>query len=505
MSIEKIKHWVVVMFENRSFDNLLGHLPHIDAEDGIRDREITLPYPGGVVTVHPSTNFTDPIPDPGEGYPNVNAQIYGRYEPASNAGKAAYPIFPDFMEAPFNAAPAGTVPTMDGFALDYYYNSLWQAERKLTDAEMQSIGAVFTPETLPVLNGLAQEYAVFTNWHCEVPSCTFPNRTFYHAGTSTGRVDNDLTYNYAWDNDLPNLFDLFTEKQVPWKCYFPKDQVVPLTAINLAGARHLDLWRDHTAYMPEFYDDCANGTLPAYSWVEPSMMTGDLDDYHPPTDVRAAEALLAKLYNAVRTSPAWEDTALVIMWDEHGGTYDHVVPPAAIPPDDIEGEEGFKFDRYGIRVPFIVVSAHTKQGTVIRDLHSNTSLTRTLRELFDLGPQLSRREGAAKTIEAAFNRSQPRKDMHELHPLPYTPGVANPGAQQPVAGDLPDAKLLVDKHKQKINERVSELGEISLRNAARFLNVDPEDVPDKASSARKWLGDRFVKEGKFYLPRRHSA
>ena len=114
----------------------------------------------------------------------------------------------------------------------------WQAERKLTDAEMQSIGAVFTPETLPVLNSLAQEYAVFTNWHCEVPSCTFPNRTFYHAGTSAGRVDNDLTYNYAWDNDLPNLFDLFTEKKVPWKCYFPQDQVVPLTAINLAGARH---------------------------------------------------------------------------------------------------------------------------------------------------------------------------------------------------------------------------------------------------------------------------
>ena len=280
---------------------------------------------------------------------------------------------------------------------------------------------------------------------------------------------------------------------------------MPLTAINLAGARHLDLWRDHTAYMPEFYDDCANGTLPAYSWVEPSMMTGDLDDYHPPTDVRAAEALLAKLYNAVRTSPAWEDTALVIMWDEHGGTYDHVVPPAAIPPDDIEGEEGFKFDRYGIRVPFIVVSAHTKQGTVIRDLHSNTSLTRTLRELFDLGPQLSRREGAAKTIEAAFNRAQPRKDMHELRPLPYTPGIANPGAQQPVVGDLPDAKLLVDKHKQKFNERVSELGEVSLRNAARYLDVDPQEIPDKASSARKWLGDRFIKEGKFYLPRRHST
>ena len=271
---------------------------------------------------------------------------------------------------------------------------------------MQSIGAVFTPETLPVLNPLAQEYAVFTNWHCEVPSCTFPNRTFYHAGTSAGRVDNDLTYNYAWDNDLPNLFDLFTEKKVPWKCYFPQDQVVPLTAINLAGARHGPVARPHRLHAGVLRRLRQRHTPRRTAGWEPSMMTGDLDDYHPPTDVRAAEALLAKLITPC-VRPAWEDTALVIMWDEHGGTYDHVVPPAAIPPDDIEGEEGFKFDRYGIRVPFIVVSAHTKQGTVIRDLHSNTSLTRTLRELFDLGPQLSRREGAAKTIEAAFNRSQP--------------------------------------------------------------------------------------------------
>jgi hypothetical protein len=83
--------------------------------------------------------------------------------------------------------------------------------------------------------------------------------------------------------------------------------------------------------------------------------------------------------------------------------------------------------------------------------------------------------------------------------------VANPDAQQPVIGDSPDAKLLVDKHKQKFNERVSELGEVSLRNAARFLNLDPDDVPTKASSARDWLGQRFVKEGRFYLPRRNAS
>lgn len=500
--IEKISHWVVVMFENRSFDSLLGYLPHIEAQDGIRDCEIELPYPGGIVRVHPSANFTDPIPDPGEGYPNVNVQLFGRYDPAENAGKAAYPIFPDFMTAPFNAAPPGTVPTMDGFALDFYYNSLWQTGRELSDQEMQSIGAMFTPETAPVINTLAQEYAVFTHWHCDVPTCTFPNRTFYHAGTSAGRIDNDLSYNYAWDNDLPNLFDLFTEKHVPWKCYFPKDQVVPLTAINLAGSRHLRLWRNHTFNMPDFYDDCAQGTLPAYSWVEPAMQTGDLNDYHPPTDIRAAEALLARIYNAVRASPNWEETALVVMFDEHGGCYDHVVPPAAVPPDDSVGDQGFDFDRLGVRVPAIVISAHTKRGTVIRDVHSNTSMTRTLRERFDLGPPLSRREGAAATIEKAFNRSAPRKDMHELKVLPYTPGVPNVGAQQPVVGDVPDAKLLVAKHQAKLNESISQLGEASLRNAARLLNLDADAVPDKSTQARAWLAKNFVKDGRIHLPGR---
>lgn len=501
MSIEKIKHWVVVMFENRSFDTMLGSLPHIDSEDGVRDLDVELPYPGGVVRLHPATNFSDPIPDPGEGYPNVNAQMYNQYLPDSNKGKAAYPIFPDFMAAPFNAAPAGTVPSMDGFALDYFYNSLWQTGRELTDAEMQGIGAFFTPETLPVLNGLAAEYAVFTHFHCEVPTCTFPNRTFYHAGTSAGRIDNEISYDYAWDNDLPNLFDLFTNKGLPWKCYFPQDQVVPLTAMNLAGARHLSLWREHSRYLSDFFRDCSSGNLPTYSWVEPAMMTGDLNDYHPPQDVRAAESFLASIYEAVRQSPAWDETALVIMWDEHGGTYDHVAPPAAIPPDDYPGQEGFGFDRYGIRVPFIVVSPYTRQGTVIRDLHSNTSMTRTLRELFDLGPQLSRREGAAKTIEAAFNLSMPRTDRPAISPLPYVPGVANPNAQQPVVGDVPDAKLLLKKHQQHASEFVSQLGEATLRNGARLLDLDPVDLPGSASAARSWLADKFTRDGQLHLPR----
>ncbi len=308
--LERIEQWVVVMFENRSFDSLLGHLPHIDAADAIRDREISLTYPGGTVRVAPTDDYRAPLPDPGEGFGNVNAQLFNRYLPGSNAGKSPYPLFPDPMTAPFNAQPAGTIPTMDGFALDFYWNFCWEKGREPSDAEMQTIGGVFTPTTAPVINTLASEYAVFTRWFCEAPTCTFPNRSFFHSATSLGKIDNEAILNYAWDNDAPNLFSRCTEHGVDWTVYFDKSQVVPDCAINLAGLRHRDMWKEHAAPREQFFRDAAAGSLPTYSWLEPNMLFGELDDYHPPTDIRSAEHFLATVYNAVRQSPQWESTAL---------------------------------------------------------------------------------------------------------------------------------------------------------------------------------------------------
>ena len=147
MSKDQIRTWVVVMFENRSFDNLLGYLGHIDARDGIGDREILLPYPNGVVRVGPTASFTDPIPDPGEAYPSVNVQVYGRYRPQTNAGLPGYLGFPHHQQDPWNAPDHGEQSTMDGFALDFFHNSRWQTGRDLTDTEMQSIErGVYTTE-----------------------------------------------------------------------------------------------------------------------------------------------------------------------------------------------------------------------------------------------------------------------------------------------------------------------------------------------------------------------
>ena len=496
-----IKHWVVVMFENRSFDNLLGYLPHIPPQDGIRDRTIDLPYPGGTVRVHPAGNFTDPIPDPGEEYSAVNAQLYGRYVPESNAGKSPYRIFPDFMEAPYNAPEPGLAPTMDGFALDYYYSALWEKGRALSDAEMRSVGGVFTPETAPVINTLAQEYAVFTRWFCDAPTCTFPNRSFFHCGTSGGRLDNHITYDYAWDFRHDNLFQRATEAGVSWTGYYDPSQKVPLSAINLGGGHHLRMWQEHSATLEQFFRDAAAGELPRYSWVEPRMLFGDLNDYHPPTDVRAAEAFLAAVYRAVRTSPLWESAALVVLFDEHGGCYDHVPPPATVSPDDTVSPEGFRFDRLGLRVPTIVVSAYTEPGTVIRDDHSNTSMTRTLRESLGLGDPLSHRDAWARPAFAAFNRDTPRTDRPEIRPLPYLPGVPNRDAQQPVKGDIPSNAMWLEREGARASESISQLGTWTLHNFAHLLGKHHDEAPvDSASHAAAWLEEHFRRDGRFHAP-----
>ena len=499
--MQPIENWVVVMFENRSFDNLLGHLPHIPPEDGVRGRAVELPYPGGLVRLHPSANFTDPIPDPGEEYAAVNAQLYGRYIPESNAGKSPYRIFPDFMEAPYNAPGEGQAPTMDGFALDYYYSALWERGSALSDAEMGSIGALFTPETAPVINTLAQEYAVFTHWFCDAPTCTFPNRSFFHCGTSGGRLDNHITYDYAWDFNHDNLFQRATEAGVPWTGYFDPSQKVPLAAINLGGGRHLRLWHEHSATLEQFFGDAAAGTLPRYSWVEPKMLLGDLDDYHPPTDIRSAETFLAAVYEAVRTSPQWESTALVVLFDEHGGCYDHVPPPATVSPDGVVSPEGFHFDRLGLRVPTIVVSAYTERGTVITEDHSNTSMTRTLRESLGLGEPLTQRDAWARPAFAAFNRETPRADRPEIRALPYLPGAPNPGAQQPVAGDIPTNAMWLEREEARAKDSVSQLGKWTLQNCAHLLGRHPDEAPtDSASHAAAWLEEHFNRDGRFHAP-----
>jgi phospholipase C len=392
---------------------------------------------------------------------------------------------PDYFEAPFNAPRPGMEPTMDGGALDFYNVFRWEKERRPTPEEMQAIGGVFTPETAPVINTLAQEYAVFTRWFCEVPSCTTPNRNFFLSATNAGRLDNQFIVNYGWDYELPSIFTLFEDRGVPWSAYIDPSQKIPMAALSLGGLKHRKLWKDHTRTRARFYEDCATGELPAFSWVEPCLLFGELDDYHPPTDIRTGEAFLAEVYNAVRASPAWERTALLVLFDEGGGCFDHVAPPAAT-PDGYTSREGFTFDRLGIRVPSIMISPYTERGTVITDVFHHTAFLRSMRERFDLGSALTPRDESAPLLTPAFNRTDPRSDGLERIEPPSLEGVDR--TRGVALGDNPDLGLLRAKDRELVADGVSHLGQVVLDNLARLTGRSHEDIPRDDIPA--WVSDR---------------
>jgi phospholipase C len=414
------------MFENRSFDNLLGYLysdagvpvPHGQRFDGVAGKHLSnATRDGDEVAVHPYSGPTDevmrsPDPGPGEEYPFVNTQLFGTLDPASNSAHDVAGLQP-----PFNAPGSGTTPDMSGFLTDYIDKFRGEHGRDPLPEEYRQIMGSFTPEMLPVFSTLAREFAVYDHWHCAVPSQTFPNRSFFHAGTSHGFVTNAFHPAIGkWLDPLFNtgttVFNRLEEAGIPWRVYYDERQLVSLT--GMLHAPHLEkYWKSHFRTMKTFYEDVANGTLPAYSFIEPRL-TFDHNDMHPPvgpltrtdvdgkviegggiSDVRAGEALLHRVYTAIRESSTATgshalNTTLMVTFDEHGGTYDHVPPPnAPAPPLPAETEMGFRFDRLGVRVPALVISAYTPRAVIndptvyedIKEILGNVKRNRVLREL----------------------------------------------------------------------------------------------------------------------------
>jgi len=469
-------HLVVVMFENRSFDNIFGFLydqqtiPAGTTFEGL-DPDLhgnTDPIGGDTVFVHPYAGATDivmsrPDPDPGEEYPHVNTQLFGTVDPAENALR-----HPLDARSPFNAPTDASRPTMDGFLADYV--NKFRAEHggaaPSADQYRQIMGA-FTPQMLPVFSTLAASFAVYDDWHCAVPSQTFCNRSFFHASTSHGYVTNaggPQRYGKWLDerNDAPTIFNRMEKAGLSWRVYFDDRQFISLTGFIHAPALQA-YWKTNFFPMSQFYRDVADGALPDYAFVEPRMLY-DHNDMHPPvgpdtatdvdgkvitggaiSDVRAGEALLHAVYDAVRTSANPHgsnamNTMLLATFDEHGGTYDHVPPPAAVAPEERDGTEmDFGFDRLGVRVPAIAISAYTARGQVIHDTMHHGSVISTLTRKHGLKP-LTDRDRDAPTIDNAVTLTQPRQPVTwpQTHPQYIPP---NPESLDPVPDGDDDRPL----------------------------------------------------------------
>ena len=397
--LPQIKHVVVLMMENRSLDNLLGWLYADQNNQPLHNIPAQSPpsYAGLIANTYGNQltqsspvvyasegaeSTVVPSPDPGEAFSQMTAQIFGTSQTAD----------------------------MSGFLANY-------ATLDATDPDqiMQS----YSLTQVPVLSQIAKAFAVSDAWYAAAPCQTWPNRGFVHTGSSDGHINNDDYEPY----DINTIFNLLEDQGLTWMVY--NDSILP----SLVHVMFPKLWPelDHFDGMDSFYVLCqqpataaASDKLPQYTFIEPNFLDPD-ESYHPPHDITPAEQFLAKVYGALQACPYRDEILFVITFDEHGGCYDHVPPPGnavAPEPGAVSRDGSFDFNRYGVRVPAIVVSSYVQPGTVFRAAGStpydHTAILATLRDWLGINPATfsatlpSPRISAAPTLAPLLTKPKPR-------------------------------------------------------------------------------------------------
>ena len=334
--------------------------------EGVIGKDLSNPIPSyapgaerGVVPLHVATSMDAPNPDAGEEYPHTSTQLFGTVLPEGNQFAAI-----EAMQPPFNTPDdPSRQPSMDGFVIDYVNTFRSEIERRPSTTSTRRSCSCYTPEQVPVISGIAKGFATFDHWFCEVPSQTFTNRSFYHAATASGLLVNAPYDRFPTQNDAETIFERLEAAGLSWRVYV--DPTQPFSATGVIHAPRLSKYfATHFSSLDDFFDDCENGKLPTYSFIEPSLLHAH-NDYHPamnaltpglsadsPSSILGGEDLLARVYTAVRGASTsggsnFANTLFLVAFDEAGGTYDHIPPPAAPPPDPAapEGQYGFRFNR----------------------------------------------------------------------------------------------------------------------------------------------------------------
>lgn len=389
--IDKLQHIVVLMMENRSFDHMLGSLKAKDSRiDGLTGQETNPDTSGVQVQVQPKAEFQGQLdPDPDHHFAAVDLQIFG------------------------GAQSDDRRPNMSGFVRSYFQ------QRKDKD-HSQKVMYYFPPEKVPVLSTLATQFAVFNRWFASIPGPTICNRAFAHYGTSFGQVGMDIFY---LGKPYLSIYERLIKASPSHtaKIYYYDQASSTIEIVNL-----LQHQPELFATFDQFLSDCKTGQLPQYCFVEPNYSDHDSDDgeelasdQHPDHDVQAGELFIASVYNAIRKNQAlWESTALLVVYDEHGGIYDHVPPPECTPDGftataaDNQPITPFRFDRLGVRVPAVLISPWVPKGTVVDGrIFEHASIPATVTKFF-LGDYDARspREKAAETFLDLLSLPAPRTD-----------------------------------------------------------------------------------------------
>jgi phospholipase C len=409
----------VLMLENRSFDHMLG-FSGISGTDAVSGKQrLVNGLKGSESNSYQGKNFAVTQPadaamavDPGHEFTDTLQQLCG--------ANATYPA-------------GGNYPIINnsGFVSDYGS----QASSKFGD-----IMKCFSPGQLPVLNALAKSFALCDGWFASMPGPTFPNR-FFACAASSGGLDHSPTTAeiLTWETLFGfqflhgSIFDALAQKfATGWRIYAGDD--FPL-ATALKGIHHAAV-----ADFGAFASDIAKPDYPwPYTWIEPNYgdVTGGTykggNSQHPLDGVTQGEALIKATYEAIRNSPHWNASLLIVTWDEHGGFYDHVQPPRAVPPGDTQpgskyNHYGFTFGQYGVRVPAVVVSPLIPANILDNRLYDHATIPATVEAAFGLRP-LTARDAAANNVLPLLSLVSPRADCPTALPKP-APLVAAKIAQR---------------------------------------------------------------------------
>jgi phospholipase C len=378
VGLKNLKHIVVLMMENRSFDHMLGALKETNPRVNGLTGDETNPDPNDKpVPVLPKAEYQNQLnKDPDHHFPGTDLQIFSGQQ------------------------GSGRVANMQGFVKSYFTQTN-------NAALAEQIMYYFTPDKLPVLTTLAQEFALFNSWFSSIPGPTICNRAFAHYGTSFGQVGMNVFY---IGKDIESIYGRMIDAGRSAKIYYYDQKSSTMEIVNL-----LQHQPEVFGTFSQFIADCNSDRLPDYSFIEPAYNDhpgpggGQIlaSDQHPTHNVQEGERFIGTVYNAIRNNDAlWASTALLVVYDEHGGLYDHVIPPVCLPGDFTAqaGDTGtgmpFSFDRLGVRVPAILISPYIPKGTIVDGrVFEHACIPNTITEFFLNGnAKRTNREAKSETF-----------------------------------------------------------------------------------------------------------
>jgi phospholipase C len=346
-TLPEIEHIIVLMMENHSFDNYFGMLGRGDGFPLDKHGKPSAVNPDG------TGNFVHAFPMPS------TCQLRAQPSQVWNASHIA-------MDGRKN----------DGFVLGG--------------------GAVamgyWMPDDLPFYSGLARTFPLADRWFASVPAQTFPNRRFLLAATASGHIRNDFNVSPGPPNGT--ILDKLDKHGITWRNYYSSLPTAALFPDSIGESA------DNLLKIDQYFTDAAAGTLPSFALVDPDFEEQSEEN---PQDIRVGEQFAAKVINAAMDGPAWSKTLLIYCYDEHGGYYDHVPAPRAIAPDDIPPmttvppDAPGGYDRYGFRVPAVIVSPYAKRDHVSHTVYDHTSILKLVETKWNL-PALTQRDAHANNL-----------------------------------------------------------------------------------------------------------